>query len=389
MGRTANVVRSGAGGVTAALLVFVGASGCTRPGDADEAPVDHAHMHHAETGGEPQAGGNKEVQLRPGLVQLLNIRTEPVASGTLPSELRVFGTTTYDAHLVTPVFAPVAGWVDKLAVRGVGERVRAGSTLLEIYSPNLATVDAQLLEAVAGGAKPLDNPYARGLRSLGVTDELILDVVEKRRPAGRIPVRARATGIVSKLDVRVGELFAQGAPALQIASLDSVWVTAYVPAPHASLAEVGTEARITSASSPGHEWRARVEQASAELDPETRTLPVRLVIQNEAETLRANVPVSVTFAHAEAEAVTHVPRDAVIRDGREERIIVALGEGRFAARTVRTGRTSGERTVVLEGVRPGENVVVAGQFLIDSESNLRSALARLSAEDEHAHHGNH
>lgn len=389
MGRTANLVRSGAGGVTAALLVLVGASGCSHAGDADEAPVDHAHMHRDQAGGDKQAAGKREVQLRPGLVQLLNVRTEAVASGTLPSELRVFGSTAYDAHLVTPIFAPVAGWVDKLVVRGVGERVRAGAMLFEIHSPNLATVDAQLLEAVAGGTKPLDNPYARGLRSLGVTDDLILDVVEKRRPAGRIPVRARAAGIVAELDVRAGELFAQGAPALQIAALDSLWVTAYVPAQHASMAEVGTEARITSASFPGREWRARVEQAYGGLDPETRTLPVRLVIQNDAETLRANVPVSVTLIHAEPDAVTHVPRDAVIRDGREERVIVSLGDGRFAARTVRTGRTSGERTVVLDGLRAGENVVVAGQFLIDSESNLRSALARLSAEDEHAHHGQH
>jgi len=142
----------------------------------------------------------------------------------------------------------------------------------------------------------------------------------------------------------------------------------------------GARASLQAVALPGHRFTRTVDYVYPELDPMTRTLRVRIVLENAGTVLRPDMYLSAEIRGPEADAVLHVPLESVIRGGRSDRVLVALGEGRFAPREVRLGRESGDRVAVLEGLAAGEQVVTSGVFLIDSEASLRSSLARFSEE---------
>jgi Cu(I)/Ag(I) efflux system membrane fusion protein len=137
-------------------------------------------------------------------------------------------------------------------------------------------------------------------------------------------------------------------------------------------------AEVTSPAYPGRSFKARIDYVYAEADPTSGGARVRLVVKNSDQSLRPSMYVSVLLSGIEGPPVVTVPRDAVMRGARTDHVIVALGDGRFAPRTVKIGSESADRVAILEGLKQGERVVTAAAFLIDSESNLRSSLARYS-----------
>ena len=168
--------------------------------------------------------------------------------------------------------------------------------------------------------------------------------------------------------------------AMTITELGSLWVIAEVPESQAGWVVQGTAAELRFASLPGETLQGRVQHVYPELNMETRTVRARIVLERPNAAIRANMLANVTLlGEPGAETVT-IPRNALIRGGSEDRVVLALGDGRFAPRRVVAGAESGERVAILEGLEAGEQVVVAGQFLLDSEANLRSGLGRLGSE---------
>jgi Cu(I)/Ag(I) efflux system membrane fusion protein len=302
--------------------------------------------------------------------------------GILPGQVRAPGVVQFDAHSVTEGYVIVTGRVEKLSVGSVGETIRSGQLLFELYSPSLATVDSQYLQSVDNGTSSAQNPYVNGLRAFGLTDDLIADLREKRRPVGRIPVRARVSGVVTSLNFREGAIVSQGSSVLQWAATDPVWAVAQVPASQARGIEEGQSAEVTILSLPGETLAARVDYIYPGADPITRAVLVRLVLSNQNGALKPNMLVSALINGSESGEVLHVPREAVVRDGRIDRVILALGNGRFLPREVKLGRESGDRIVVLQGLAATDQVVTSGLFLIDAESNVRSSLARMNDRPE-------
>jgi membrane fusion protein, copper/silver efflux system len=318
------------------------------------------------------------VQLSAAALQRLAVRTAPVVVSALTSEIRAPGIVQYDGQSVTEAYVITTGQVQKLSVRSVGEVVRAGQVLFELYSPSLATVDAQYLQALESQGPGTENPWVNGLRTFGLTDDLIADLREKRRSVGRIPARAKAAAVVTALNVRDGAIVPQGTSVLQLAGTDPLWVLADVPASQASDLRPQGTGEVTTDALPSRTFQGRVDYIYADVDPLTRATRVRLVVRNRDGALKPNMPVSVTLHGQDAGAVLHVPREAVIRDGRSDRVILALGAGRFMPREVKLGRESGDQVVVLEGLAANDQVVTSGMFLIDSESNIRSSLGRIA-----------
>jgi Cu(I)/Ag(I) efflux system membrane fusion protein len=154
-------------------------------------------------------------------------------------------------------------------------------------------------------------------------------------------------------------------------------VIAEVPESQAAWVRVGTAAEIRLPSLPGEMLAGRIEYIYPELNMETRTLRARIVLDSAGPGLRPNMLANVTLVGEAGEPAVMVPRSALIRSGSEDRVVVALGEGRFAPRRVTVGPESGDRVVIREGLAQGEQVVVAGQFLLDSEANLRAGMERL------------
>jgi Cu(I)/Ag(I) efflux system membrane fusion protein len=340
----------------------------------DEMGMDYVPVYQNERSAEGV------IQLPASVVQKLAVRSAPVAFGPLPSQIRAPGIVQFDARSVTEAYVVTTGLVENLSVHSVGEGIRAGQLLFELYSPALAIVDAQYLQAVISGTPSSTNPYVNGLRTFGLTDDLIADLREKRRPVGRIPLRAGRAGVVTALNFRNGAIVPQGASVLQWTALDPVWVIIDVPASQATAVKAGGVAEVAAAGLPGRKFSARIDYVYPNVDAITRSVQARLVLQNRDGALRPNMPVSAILYGDQSEAVLHVPREAVIRDGHADRVILALGDGRFAPRDVTLGRESGDRIVVREGLTAADRVVTAGAFLLDSESNIRSGLARMTDE---------
>jgi Cu(I)/Ag(I) efflux system membrane fusion protein len=195
-----------------------------------------------------------------------------------------------------------------------------------------------------------------------------------------VPFHAPISGVVTDLAAREGAMVSPDMTAVTITGLGSLWVIAEVPESQAAWVRAGTAAEIRLPSLPGDTLTGRVEYVYPELNMETRTLRARIVLDAAGGGLRPNMLANVTLVGAAGDPAVMIPRSALIRSGSEDRVVVALDEGRFAPRRVIVGPESGEGVVIRDGLDEGERVVVAGQFLIDSEANLRAGMERLKHE---------
>jgi Cu(I)/Ag(I) efflux system membrane fusion protein len=217
--------------------------------------------------------------------------------------------------------------------------------------------------------------------ALGVTENQIAQLEKDRTAGQRVRVYAEADGVVAHLAVREGIFVTPSNEVMSIAELDKVWVLAEVFEREAAWVKPGQMAMVELDYLPGKMWHGTVDYVYPELDPKTRTLTVRIRFDNEDEMLRPNMFARVTIHAEDTGPVVHVPREAVIRGGNIDRVVAVLGEGRFRSRPVTLGIESGDRVAIRSGLEAGEEVVVSGQFLIDSESNIEAALARMDSKD--------
>jgi membrane fusion protein, copper/silver efflux system len=327
-----------------------------------------------EQAGQPDS--EQAIQLSTGIVQRLGVRTAPAEYGTLSMQLSVAGIVDYHANTIEDTYAPTTGWLEKVAVRTVGQPLRSGDLLFELYSPSLATVDEQYLNAITQGIAPPLNPYSGGLRQIGLTEEMIIDLRAKRRAPGRIPFRATANGVVAELDFKPGIIVQQGDWLLRIAALDPIAVTVVLPESQAAALRENSMISVTAAAYPNQRFSGRIDLVYPEVDATTRAVRARATVANPDGLLKPSMFVTATV-DGEQLSTVHVPREAVIRGGSSDRVIVALGDGRFAPRSVTVGKEVGDRLSVVDGLQAGELVVTSGVFLLDSETNLDSGMQRM------------
>ncbi|MCB1778315.1 MAG: efflux RND transporter periplasmic adaptor subunit, partial [Candidatus Competibacteraceae bacterium] len=186
-------------------------------------------------------------------------------------------------------------------------------------------------------------------------------------------------GIVSALNIREGMYVMPQTELMTLADPSTVWIQVEVFEQQAGWLAVGQKAEVRAPHTPGAVWAGAVEYIYPDVDPKTRTVRARLRFPNPGERLKFNMFADVTI-HAEPRAdVLHIPREALIPTGTEQRVMIALGEGRFDARSVETGIESGDRVEIRSGLKEGEQVVTSAQFLLDSESSVRASLKRLTA----------
>jgi Cu(I)/Ag(I) efflux system membrane fusion protein len=336
----------------------------------------------------PAAGagtsGAAEVRISPAVMNNLGVRTEPVVSGSLPRRGDVVGYVQFDERKVQQVRTRAEGWVEGLAVRAMGETVTAGQLLFTLYSPMLESAQQEYLDALKiGNAELIDASRAR-LRNLGLDAGTAARLDKSGRVAARVPFYAPIAGVITELEAREGAMLSPDMTALTITELGSLWVVAEVPEAQSAWVKPGTQAEVRFASQPGEPIHGRVEYVYPELNMETRTLRARIVLDAPPQDVRPNMLATVSLTAGEGDAVLHIPRSALIRNGTRDRVVIALGGGRFASRTVVAGAEAGDRITIREGLQEGERVVVAAQFLLDSEANLGAGLDRLGEIDEAA-----
>lgn len=330
-----------------------------------------------------EAGGNDPdvVAIDPTIVNNLGVRSERAEAGPLSRRIETVGYVGYDEDTLHQINTRVDGWIEKLSVKATGDPVSRGQVLFELYSPTLVNAQEEYLATLKSRTAGLADASRERLVALGVTQSEIDRLTRERTVKQRIRVHAQADGFIAHLGVREGIYITPATEVMSIAELDRVWVLVEVFERQAAWVKPGQRAEVELDYLPGERWQGTVDYVYPELDQKTRTLKVRLRFDNADEVLRPNMFARVTIFGTETGPVVHVPREALIRGGKVDRVVLALGEGRFRAQPVDIGIEAGDRIEIRQGVAQGDQVVTSGQFLIDSESNIDAALARMEASE--------
>ncbi len=340
----------------------------------DEMGMDYIPVY-SEPGGDAAA-----VRIDPVVVQNLGVRTETVARGNLWRRVDSVGYVGFDERRISHVHLRTEGWIEQLNVHSVGERVKAGDKLFEIYAPSLANAQEEFIQALRAGQAGLVKASRERLNALGIDNAQIRHIEKTREPLQRIAVRAHHAGTVAQLNVRDGMYVTPSTEVLTLADLSSVWLLADVFERQADWVKVGQSAEVRLPYRPGEVREGQVEFIYPNLDPKTRTLRVRLRFDNEDEALKPDMYAQVQIFAGPIRDVLSVPREALIRTGRSTRVILAEEEGKFRAVEVESGIESGDWVEVREGLAEGDRVVISGQFLIDSEASIRASMLRMQGE---------
>jgi Cu(I)/Ag(I) efflux system membrane fusion protein len=322
--------------------------------------------------------GGVAVSISPSVVQNMGVRTAKVTRDRLWRRIDTVGYVDFDEGRVSHVHLRTDGWIEQLPVKSEGERVARGDVLFQLYSPTLVNAQEEYLQALSAGSKRLIEASRDRLQALGVSDNQIEQLKQSRRVRQRLSVYAAQDGIVAKLNVREGMYVKPATEVLTLADLSSVWLLAEVFEAQADWVRVGAPAEVQLPYLPGRTWEGKVEYIYPSLDPKTRTLKARLRFDNPGEQLKPNMFADVTIYGGARSNILVIPREALIRTGQQDRVILAQGEGRFLPREVTVGMEAGDWVEIMDGLREGDDVVTSGQFLIDSEASLKASILRLS-----------
>lgn len=308
----------------------------------------------------------------------LGVRVAEVSRGLLPRTIRAVGQVSYDEGRVQHVHARAEGWVERLFVSSVGDRVNRGDPLLELYSPRLVTAQEEYLQALRMGGEALIRASETRLRALGISDEEIRRVREAGQVDGRILYRAPSDGVVTRLGIRDGMFVKPDTDMVVLADLGQVWIEADVLARQSAWLARGLSASVKLDQLPGRDLTGELTYVYPEADPRTRAVRVRLAFDNPGEALKPNSFATVTISEPDPVPMLIVPLEALIRTSEQTRVIVEIAPNRFAPRLVDVAYESGDMGAIAAGLAAGERVVVSGQFMLDSEANLRGELERIS-----------
>lgn len=322
------------------------------------------------------------VSIDPTVVANLGVRTAVAERGPFSRRIDTVGYVAYDEETIQHVHTRVDGWIESLAVTATGDPVQAGEQLFELYSPTLVNAQQEYLAARAGANTALRVASRERLAALGMDESAIERLERERTVQQRVPYTAARDGIIAHLGVREGIYVTPEMEVLSVANLDAVWVIAEVLERQADWVEPGLTATVRLDHRTDDPLDAEVDYVYPELDPVSRTLRVRLRLDNEDRNLKPNMFARVRLDGRAVRSIVHIPREAVIRNSEGNRVIVADGDGRFSTRDVLVGIESGQRVAIRRGLEEGERVVVSGQFLIDSEASLNPALERIAPRSE-------
>lgn len=362
-----------------------------RPGVAPDCGMALVPVYEGEAAPLPALAPGA-ITVSPGKQQLIGVRTSEVTRTAGRYTVRVLGRVVADETRVYPIHAATEGRVRDVLPITTGSTVEAGALLATVYPPEmqsltraylaaLATRDdsAAHAEALEGAAVYLDT-YRSALRNIGMTEQQLAEIERDRRNPEVVEIRAPAAGVLVVRNLSPGERFEKGVELYRITDLSRVWVEAATFDDAATALQPGTAVSVSSPTL-GRSFAAQVSAVPPTFDPASRALLVRLEADNPGLALRPGMFVDVALPIDYTPAIV-VPADSVVDTGTAQIVYVAEGGGVFAPRRVETGWRHGEEVEIVAGLAPGEHIVVAGTFLLDSESRMRAPPPALTAESE-------
>ena len=322
------------------------------------------------------------VRVAPGRIQATGVRSEPVARREVVRPVRAPGTVQLDERRIAVVALRAEAFVEHVEDVTTGDRVRRGQPLLRLYSPDVVAAGAQYVSALAiapGAGMANADGARRRLENLGVPQQVLAEIERTRRIPTSFVWPAPRDGVVLERNVSDGMRMPAGEVLFRMADLSVVWVVADLPERELGNVALGQVAEVRPRGLPGRAFTGRIALIYPQLNMETRTARVRIELPNPDGALLPGMYAEVEIAAGGGGPLVAVPNSAVIDSGTRQVVILDRGEGRFEPREVKLGRRGGGFVEVREGVAEGDRVVVAANFLIDAESNLRAALRGLAA----------
>lgn len=327
------------------------------------------------------------VTIAPERLQTIGVKYEPVARRPLEKIIRTVGRVAVDERKLAKVTIKFHGWIERLFVSATGDHVKKGQQLFTIYSPDLVATQEEYLLALQGRKQMGESEFpevARGSQDLleatkrrfqlwDITTDHVRELEKTGKVLKALPIHSPITGTVIKKEALAGAHVDPGQELYTIADLSHIWILADIYEYELSFVKAGQQAAVTLSYDPSTVLTGHVSFIYPTLDPKTRTAKVRFELNNRGEMLKpdmyANVELRVSLGTKLA-----IPQEAIIESGQKQVVFLHHGGGKLEPRLIKTGVKTGEWTEVLEGLKEGEHVVTSANFLIDSESRLKSVV---------------
>ncbi|WP_343029834.1 efflux RND transporter periplasmic adaptor subunit [Dechloromonas hortensis] len=360
----------------------------------DPMGMDYIPVYEGEQDDEPASAN--QIKISTEKIQKLGVRTEAATLRNLDKVVRAAGRIEPDERRTFAISPKFEGYVERLHVNVTGQPVSKGQPLFEVYSPELVSAQREYAIAVQGqeslkGAESYTQDSMRQLaesslarlRNWDISEEQVKSLAKSGETRHTLTFRSPVNGIITEKKAVQGMRFMPGDALYQVADLSSVWVVADVFEQDIGLVKPGAKARVRINAYPDKTFEGTISYVYPTLKAETRTIPVRIDLPNPNNLLKPGMFAQLELPTAAKGAVVTVPNSAVIDSGTRQIVLVQAKEGRFEPREVKLGARSDDRVEVIDGVRDGEQVVVAANFLIDAESNLKAAVGGFG----HSSHG--
>ena len=326
------------------------------------------------------------IQINPKKQQLIGVKYGMPSIGSSVKTIRAVGKVAPDEQRIAHVHTRVEGWIDKVFVDFTGKVVEKDQPLLTLYSPDMLATQEEFLLALKsqdlmkgstlrGALAQSDSLLAATRRRLvlwDLTDDQIDEIVRTGKPVTNITIYSPASGYITARNAFPKQRIMPDTELYTITDLSHVWIMADVFEAEASLVQLNQPVSITSSYGPSGLLKGRVDYIQPQVDPTTRTLKIRIDAENPRMTLRPDMFVEVNFSIPLPQHIT-VPTDAVLDSGLKKTVFVDRGNGYLEPREVQIGEHLGDRIEILRGLKPDERIVISGTFLIDSESQMKSA----------------
>ncbi|WDE05819.1 efflux RND transporter periplasmic adaptor subunit [Thalassomonas viridans] len=340
--------------------------------------MDLVPVYEEDSSGPDEGAGT--IRISPEVVNNLGVRTAEVSYQALQGQIDTVGYISYDEDKLVHIHPRVDGWIEKLYVKAVGEPVEKGQPLYQIYSPELVNAQEELLLALERKNKRLVEAAQNRLVALQLPAAQIARLKKTRKVSQTITFYAPQNGVIENLYIREGYFVKPGTMMLSIGDLSEVWVDAEVFERQAARVTKGAPVTMSLDYIPGKTWQGKVDYVYPTLDPKTRTVKVRLRFSNKAGEFKPNMFAQVAINTGSDEKALIIPKEALIRTGSQDRVVLALGQGSFKSIEVKVGRIDNDHVEILSGLVAGEQVVASAHFLLDSESSKSSDFKRMEAD---------
>ncbi len=329
------------------------------------------------SGSGPNAGVGT-IKISPEVVNNLGVRTTMAKFASLKPQIKTVGYVKYDEDQLVHIHPRVEGWIEKLYVKAAGDPITINEPLYDIYSPALVNAQEEYLLALDRENTRLIKAAQDRLTALQLPKQAISSLKKSRRIKPNVTFYAPQSGVIENLNIREGFFVKPGTTIMSIAQLDQVWVEAEIFERQSSQVKKGLLVNMSLDYFPGVDWQGEVDYVYPTLDAKTRTVKARLRFNNENNQLKPNMFAQVIIHTEVLEDSLLIPKEALIRTGRLDRVVLSLGEGRYKSIEVKVGRFDDTSVEILAGLDEGEMVVSSAHFLLDSESSKSSDFKRMN-----------